>query len=98
MVPSRKKQSEPYSGIGEMIDKMAKGAHDGLSDLRQKVREQQHVSANVSAYGVDFVVSEPGRPMKVLNLSWADVKLLVAAHGKRHTAAKIAKIAEENLK
>lgn len=41
-----------------------------------------HVSCNVCRYGIDFIRSGGGMPIRIFQMSWTEVEEMVIAHGR----------------
>ena len=56
---------------------------------------ETHVSCNACEYGVDFVRSGGGMPLRVLQMSWDELEALIIARGRDIVGAEASDMASQ---
>jgi len=57
--------------------------------------EETNVSCNACAYGVDFVRSGGGMPVRVLQMSWDEIEALIIARGRDLVGSEAVELADQ---
>ncbi len=73
------RSSAPWAS--QTISQMTREAMADIRELAAEATEGAHVSVNACRWSVDMIVSEPGKPMRLLQLSWEEIRQLVFSHG-----------------
>lgn len=90
----RSNEREEIDNVAEMN---AKSSRKNCESLMAD-EEEFHTSCNACHYGVDFVRSGGGKPLRVLQLSWDQILELVEERGRDLVGAEAQELASELTK